>query len=218
MAIRLLWVFPFTYLPRLLRRPANRPPSPPWRNVLIVGWTGMRGAVSLAAALALPLVVDGGAAFPQRDLIIFLAFSVILDHPARPGLHPAAADPAARRRRHRRGAGAGGARGAPARRGGRARPARGADRRGLGHATTPPSGCAAPTATGNGGSRPGSRTATARAPSYEERSESYQRLTRELLEAQRAILISMRNDGEINDTVLRILERELDLEDSRLEI
>jgi CPA1 family monovalent cation:H+ antiporter len=48
------------------------------RNVLIVGWAGMRGVVSLAAALALPLNVDGGAPFPERDLVIFLTFSVIL--------------------------------------------------------------------------------------------------------------------------------------------
>ena len=53
---------------------------------------------------------------------------------------------------------------------------------------------------------------------YEERSASFQRLTRELLEAQRGTLIEMRNSGEINDDVLRLLERELDLEDSRLEI
>ena len=53
---------------------------------------------------------------------------------------------------------------------------------------------------------------------YEERSESFQRLTRELLEAQRSVLIAMRDDGAINDDVLRTLERELDLEDSRLEI
>lgn len=52
----------------------------------------------------------------------------------------------------------------------------------------------------------------------EERSESYQRLARELLEAQRTTVIAMRDSGEINDDVLRIIERELDLEDSRLEI
>ena len=52
----------------------------------------------------------------------------------------------------------------------------------------------------------------------EERSENYQRLSRELLEAQRATVIEMRNAGEINDEVLRVIERELDLEDSRLEI
>src|SRR5690349_14128815 len=49
-----------------------------WRNVLIVAWTGMRGGVSLAAALALPLTLVGGAPFPQRDLVIFLTFCVIL--------------------------------------------------------------------------------------------------------------------------------------------
>ena len=51
---------------------------PPPRNVLIVGWAGMRGVVSLAAALGLPVIVRGGAPFPERDLVIFLTFSVIL--------------------------------------------------------------------------------------------------------------------------------------------
>jgi CPA1 family monovalent cation:H+ antiporter len=50
------------------------------------------------------------------------------------------------------------------------------------------------------------------------RSASFQRLTRELLEAQRSTVIEMRDRGEINDDVLRVIERELDLEDSRLEI
>jgi CPA1 family monovalent cation:H+ antiporter len=77
--VRLAWVFPGTYLPRWLSarvRAREQPPSP--RGVLIVGWAGMRGVVSLAAALALPLTVDGGAPFPERDLVIFLTFSVIL--------------------------------------------------------------------------------------------------------------------------------------------
>jgi CPA1 family monovalent cation:H+ antiporter len=77
--VRLAWVFPGTYLPRLLSarvRARERPPVP--RNVLIIGYAGMRGVVSLAAALALPLQVDGGAPFPERDLVIFLTFSVIL--------------------------------------------------------------------------------------------------------------------------------------------
>jgi Na+/H+ antiporter len=77
--VRLAWVFPGTYLPRWLSpavRAREAAPSP--RNVLIVGWAGMRGVVSLAAALAIPLEVDGGAPFPQRDLVIFLTFSVIL--------------------------------------------------------------------------------------------------------------------------------------------
>jgi CPA1 family monovalent cation:H+ antiporter len=77
--VRLVWVFPGTYLPRLLSsRVREREPAPAPRNVLIVGWAGMRGVVSLAAALALPLKVDSGAPFPERDLVIFLTFSVIL--------------------------------------------------------------------------------------------------------------------------------------------
>ena len=77
--VRLIWVFPGTYLPRLLSaKVREREPMPQPRNVLIVGWAGMRGVVSLAAALAVPLVVEGGAPFPERDLVIFLTFSVIL--------------------------------------------------------------------------------------------------------------------------------------------
>jgi Na+/H+ antiporter len=77
--VRLAWVFPGTYLPRLLSmRVRERETAPATRNVLIVGWAGMRGVVSLAAALALPLNVESGAPFPERDLVIFLTFSVIL--------------------------------------------------------------------------------------------------------------------------------------------
>ena len=77
--VRMVWVFPGTYLPGLLSaRVRAREVQPQPRNVLIVGWAGMRGVVSLAAALALPLKVDSGAPFPERDLVIFLTFSVIL--------------------------------------------------------------------------------------------------------------------------------------------
>jgi CPA1 family monovalent cation:H+ antiporter len=78
--VRLVWVFPGSYLPRILSptiRARERSPLP--RNVLIVGWAGMRGVVSLAAALAIPHTLpDGQTPFPQRDLVIFLTFSVIL--------------------------------------------------------------------------------------------------------------------------------------------
>jgi monovalent cation/hydrogen antiporter len=77
--IRILWVFPATYLPRLLFKSIRtRDPYPAWQYVTVVAWTGMRGVVSLAAALALPLTVRGGAPFPGRDLILFLTFCVIL--------------------------------------------------------------------------------------------------------------------------------------------
>jgi CPA1 family monovalent cation:H+ antiporter len=55
-----------------------REPRPPWRNVAILGWSGMRGVVSLAAALAVPHTLSNGVAFPQRDLILFFTFCVIL--------------------------------------------------------------------------------------------------------------------------------------------
>jgi CPA1 family monovalent cation:H+ antiporter len=52
--------------------------APDWKNALVVAWSGLRGAVSLAAALAIPLALPNGAPFPNRDLIIFVTFSVIL--------------------------------------------------------------------------------------------------------------------------------------------
>jgi len=77
--VRILWVFPATYLPRLLFKSLReRDPFPAWQSVMIVAWTGMRGVVSLAAALALPLTVQNGSPFPGRDLILFLTFVVIL--------------------------------------------------------------------------------------------------------------------------------------------
>src|SRR5471032_2257220 len=80
--IRIVWVFPAAYLPRLLfKKIRERDPYPSWRHVTIIGWTGMRGVVSLAAALAIPITLDetdGGTPFPGRDLILFLTFIVIL--------------------------------------------------------------------------------------------------------------------------------------------
>jgi CPA1 family monovalent cation:H+ antiporter len=74
---RFAWVFPATYLPRLIERVRIRDPSPPWQWVFVLSFTGVRGAVSLAAALALPFALPGGDAFPYRDLILFVSFGVI---------------------------------------------------------------------------------------------------------------------------------------------
>ncbi len=77
--IRILWVFPATYLPRFFFKGIRRhDPYPPWRQVAIVAWTGMRGVVSLAAALAIPLQLQNGSPFPARELILFLTFVVIV--------------------------------------------------------------------------------------------------------------------------------------------
>src|SRR6266700_3334710 len=78
-AVRLAWVFPAASLPRLVSaRLRARDPYPGWRQVAVVAWIGMRGGLSLAAALALPLTLTGGILFPQRDLVIFFTFGVIL--------------------------------------------------------------------------------------------------------------------------------------------
>jgi CPA1 family monovalent cation:H+ antiporter len=76
--VRMIWVFPGTYLPRLPASVRARDPFPPVKNTIIVGWAGMRGGVSLATALALPYVTDTKAPFPQREEIVFVTFVVIL--------------------------------------------------------------------------------------------------------------------------------------------
>ncbi len=76
---RFVWMFPATYLPRWLIPPlARRDPSPPWTYPFIIAFTGVRGVVSLAAALAIPYVTAAGSPFPERDLIVIVTFGVIV--------------------------------------------------------------------------------------------------------------------------------------------
>ncbi|MGB8868567.1 MAG: Na+/H+ antiporter [Rhodomicrobium sp.] len=78
-AARFLWIFPSVYMPRWLFPAIRRKdPSPPWQWPFVLAFTGIRGIVSLAAALAIPFVTSGGEPFPYRDLILLLTFSVIL--------------------------------------------------------------------------------------------------------------------------------------------
>jgi monovalent cation/hydrogen antiporter len=75
---RFAWVYPAVYLPRVLSKSLRkRDPSPPWQWAFILSFAGLRGAVSLAAALALPFTLANGDAFPDRDLILFVSFGVI---------------------------------------------------------------------------------------------------------------------------------------------
>jgi Na+/H+ antiporter len=75
--VRFLWLFVATYLPRLFSRTFRRRNPAPWQQTAFIAWTGMRGADSLAAALAIPFLLPNGAPFPGRDLILLLTFSVI---------------------------------------------------------------------------------------------------------------------------------------------
>jgi monovalent cation/hydrogen antiporter len=196
--VRLAWMF-------TIQRHAPTPER------LVVGWAGMRGSVSLAAALAVPFTIDAGGDFPQRDLIIFLAFAVILVTLVGQGLTLA---PLIKKlelvddgveeleeRRARRGiAEAGLARlealGEPdwisPESVGRARNRLDYLRQRFDAL-----------ADGDGG--------------YEDRADAWRRLQYDLYDAQREELVALRNRGEISDEVRRKIERDLDLEESRLE-
>lgn len=78
-AVRYLWVFPATFLPRALsKRIREREPDTTWKAPLIVGWAGMRGVVSLAIAFSIPLTLHDGDAFPARNLVLFLTFTTVI--------------------------------------------------------------------------------------------------------------------------------------------
>ncbi|MGH9748268.1 MAG: Na+/H+ antiporter [Candidatus Acidiferrales bacterium] len=77
--LRMLWVYPGAWVSNFIRRRIlhQREPLPGPKTVFVLGWTGMRGVVALAAAISLPEYLNDGSPFPQRNLIIFLTFSVI---------------------------------------------------------------------------------------------------------------------------------------------
>lgn len=75
--LRYLWVYPIAHIPRWLSAKARKDPSPGWKGPLVISWAGMRGVVSLATALSIPLMLNQTEAFPQRNLIIFITFVVI---------------------------------------------------------------------------------------------------------------------------------------------
>jgi CPA1 family monovalent cation:H+ antiporter len=76
---RFIWVYPAAYLPRWLSPSlARRDPPPPWQWIFFLGFVGVRGVVSLAAALSIPLITQTGAPFPDRDLILFVTFGIIV--------------------------------------------------------------------------------------------------------------------------------------------
>jgi CPA1 family monovalent cation:H+ antiporter len=212
---RVIWMYPATYAPRLLFPSIReRDPYPPWQAPTLLAWAGMRGSVSLAAALAIPLMTDAGSPFPGRDLIVFLTFSVILvtlvgqgltlpivirwlgleddgvldREEAKARIH--AADAALARLEELK------------------------DEDWVRDDT-------AERLRGLYGFR--KRRFAARFDegddgAIEQRSLSYQRLLRELLAAERQSVFDLRRDGKISDETMRRVERDLDLEDTRLDV
>src|SRR5262249_21705750 len=78
--LRIIWMFPGAHIANVIRRRLlhQKERMPSARQIFVAGWTGMRGVVSLAAAMALPQTLSNGSPFPQRNMILFLAFSAIL--------------------------------------------------------------------------------------------------------------------------------------------
>jgi CPA1 family monovalent cation:H+ antiporter len=213
-AARFVWVFTVVYLVRLLdRRPSQRARRATWRMRLVSAWSGMRGSVSLAAALAIPFTTNGHP-FPQRDLIIFLTFAVILATLVLQGLTlPAliralgAQDDGTEEEREELGARLHAANAALERldvleaeewtRDDTVERMRGIYRYRR--------------------RRFGARAGKVEDDGYEDRSVAYQQMVHAVIEAQRGELVRLRNEGEISSDVMRRLERELDLEETRLE-
>lgn len=77
--VRFIWVYPIAHIPRFLsKKIREREPSPGWKGPLVISWAGMRGVISLAAALSIPTLLTNEEVFPQRNLILFITFVVIL--------------------------------------------------------------------------------------------------------------------------------------------
>ncbi len=212
---RIIWVFPLTYLPRFLFQHARgMHDHTPWQHPLLVGWSGMRGAVSLAAALAIPLETDAGAPFPERDLIIFITFCVILTTLVLQGLtlpwmirHLDVGDEHERETEESKA---------------RLYATRAAldrlDKLENEDWVRDDTAERMRALLGYRKRRFAARFDGEDDGGFEKRSLNYQHLQREMLEAQREALVQLRREGQIDDEVMRRVQRDLDLEDTRLEI
>jgi Na+/H+ antiporter len=211
-----VWAFTAPYVVRALdRRESQRARRVGPRQRIVVAWSGMRGAVSLAAALALPLHTDAGAALPRRDLILFLTFAVILFSLVVQGLTLPALirmlgvrDDGVEYEQEELHA--------------RLTAARAA----LGEldVLVEEEWTRDDTIERMRGMydyrlrRFGARAGETEDDGYEDRSLAYQRAVQVVIGAQHRAIVELRNQGEISDEVMRQIERELDLEESRLEI
>jgi CPA1 family monovalent cation:H+ antiporter len=212
---RIVWVFPLTYVPRVLfTRIRARDPYPPWQYPAFIAWTGMRGAVTLAAALSIPLTTNAGDGFPERDLIVFLAFCVVLatlvfQGLSLPlvirvlGLEDDGLDAKEEAKARIYAANAAIARLEELLDEGSVREDTAERLRG-GYEFRK--------------NRFRARFDDGDDGAIEERSVQYQRARRELLEAERSAIVALRNEGRIADEVMHRLQRDLDLEDSRLDV
>jgi CPA1 family monovalent cation:H+ antiporter len=212
---RLIWIYPATYLPRWAsKRIRAHDPYPPWQYPTLIGWAGLRGAVSLAAALALPLTTNSRAPFPQRSLVIYLTFCVILATLVFQGLTLPAVIRALRLEDD----------GLSDKEETKARIHAAEAALGRLEELAAEDWVREDTAERMRGvyrfraSRFAARFDEEDDGQIEERSQNYQRLRRELLDAERNAVLELRRQGRINDTVMNRVQRDLDLEDARLDV
>jgi Na+/H+ antiporter len=208
--MRLGWLHTLVWVIRALdRRPQQVERRTNWRIRTIVGWSGMRGSVSLAAALALPLD------FPQRDLVLFLTFSVIFATLVLQGLTL----PALIRRLAVRDDGADDREELIGRRAATDAALARLDELAVEDWTYEDTATRMRNMYEYRQRRLAARAGeTDDGDGIEHRSRKYQKMVRSVLDAQRDTLVDLRNRGEISNEVMHRLERELDLEDERLEI
>ena len=212
--VRIAYVIAAAYLPRWLDPQLRlRDPYPGWRNVMVIAWTGPRGAVSLAAALAIPLVITGGTPFPERDVLIFLTFGVILATLVLQGLSlepvirllKLQADTSLDREHARAHLAA----------------AHAAQRRLdelAGEDWAPPAYVQHLRALYDEQERLNRARLDGTVDTEDfDRTTAHNRLQQEVLMAERSAVISLRDQGRIDDEVLRLVERELDLEEQNLQ-
>jgi monovalent cation/hydrogen antiporter len=213
--IRLVWLFTVPYLVRALdRRPSQRARRAPASHRLVIGWSGMRGAVSLAAALALPLTVRSGAPFPDRELILFLTFAVIFATLVVQGLSL----PSLIRRLHITDGGEAENEELKARLGATKAALAQIDLLAAEDWTRDDTIERMRAAYTYRKRRLAARAGKIEDDGYEDRSMQYQQAVQIVLAAQRDALVELRRDGTIsNETMNRVIQ-ELDLEESRLEI
>jgi Na+/H+ antiporter len=208
---RIVWLPFFTHLPYWLR---GQPRGKPFSQSFLISWAGMRGAVSLAAALAIPLTTDAGTAFPERDLIIFLTFCVILGTLVVQGLtlpgvirmfriQPDDGEEREDAEARIRAADAALARIDELVAEDWVREDTAERMRGLYRFRQ---------------SRFSSRFDGESDGAVEEQSQAYQRLRRELLDAERAAIVQLGREGAVSGDVVNRVVRDLDLEDARLDV
>jgi CPA1 family monovalent cation:H+ antiporter len=216
-AVRFAWIFGTTLVVRSLdRRPEQLLRRATWQARFISGWAGMRGAVSLAAALAVPVSTDAGDPFPGRDLILWMTFCVILATLVFQGLTLpwlirvlGVHDDGEEERREELKA--------------RVKIAAAALDR-IDELEGEPWVRSETLERMRGQYRYRKRRFAAQAgkiedeDGIEEQSQGFQRAVREVITAERRVLVDLRNQGTISNDVMHRIERELDLEDSRLEL